>query len=386
MKVGVFTVLFQDMPFEKMLDHVAEAGCEAVEIGSGGYPGNAHCDPAAMLKDPAAQKKFLKAIEKRGLMLSALSCHGNPLHPQAKIARPHQEDWRNTVQLAEALGVERVITFSGCPGDSDEAKLPNWVTCAWPPDYPEILKWQWEEKLIPYWTKEVAFAEKHGVKMIGLEMHPGFCVYNPETLLRLRERGGRLHRRELRSEPPLLAGDRPGGGDPQAGPGDLPLPRQGREDRSGQHRDERRARQQALHRRGEPLLDLPHRRLGARRGDLEGDHHRAAPGRLRLGAEHRARGQPDEHRRGLPPGSGLPQGVHHLGSRARRCTGRSNESKRTGNRPGRLPRVGPVFASGRGERQLLRGHLPLLRVVRQAPLVGDQSLDRSEHRRREEDA
>jgi sugar phosphate isomerase/epimerase len=186
MKVGVLTVLFADMPFEKMLDHIAQAGCEAVEIGTGGYPGTAHCDPADMLKDSAAQKKFLKAIEKRGLILSALSCHGNCLHPQAKVSRPHQQAWRNTVQLAEALGVERVITFSGCPGDSDEARYPNWVTCAWPPDYPEILKWQWEEKLIPYWTKEVTFAEKHGVKMIALEMHPGFCVYNPDTLLRLR--------------------------------------------------------------------------------------------------------------------------------------------------------------------------------------------------------
>ncbi len=190
MKVGVLTVLFQDMPFEKMLDHVAEAGCEAVEIGSGGYPGNGHCDPVALLKDPAAQKKFLKAIEKRGLLLSALSCHGNALHPQAKIARPHQKAWRDTVQLAEALGVERVITFSGCPGDSDEAKFPNWVTCAWPPDYPEILKWQWEEKLIPYWKEEAKFAKANGVKMICFEMHPGFSVHNPEALMRLREAVG----------------------------------------------------------------------------------------------------------------------------------------------------------------------------------------------------
>ncbi len=186
MKVGVLTVLFADMPFEKMLDHVAEAGCEAVEIGVGGYPGNSHCDAAALLKDPAAQKRFLKAVEKRGLVISALSCHGNPLHPQQKIARKFHQAWRNGVQLAEALGVERVIGFSGCPGDSDTSQWPNWVTCAWPPDYLQILKWQWEEKLVPYWSKEVAFAEKHGIKRFCFEMHPGFCVYNPETLLKLR--------------------------------------------------------------------------------------------------------------------------------------------------------------------------------------------------------
>jgi len=186
MKVGVLTVLFAEMPFEKMLDHVAEAGCEAVEIGVGGYPGNAHCDARALLKDPAAQKRFLKAVEKRGLVISGLSCHGNPLHPQQKIARKFHRAWRSGVQLAETLGVARVIGFSGCPGDSDTSQWPNWVTCAWPPDYLQILKWQWEEKLIPYWSKEVAFAEKHGIKQFCFEMHPGFCAYNPETLLKLR--------------------------------------------------------------------------------------------------------------------------------------------------------------------------------------------------------
>jgi sugar phosphate isomerase/epimerase len=94
------------------------------------------------------------------------------------------------MRLAEKLGIEIVVNFSGCPGDSDNAKYPNWVTCPWPPDFAEIVKWQWEEKLIPYWRKEAAYAEKQGIKKICLEMHPGFCVYNPETLLKLREACG----------------------------------------------------------------------------------------------------------------------------------------------------------------------------------------------------
>ena len=190
MKVGVLTVLFADMPFEKMLDRVAEAGCEAVEIGAGGYPGDAHCKPAELLRDKAAQKGFLKAVEQRGLVISALSCHGNSLHPQKDVARKFHDEWRATVELAGALGVERVIGFSGCPGDSEGSKYPNWVTCPWPPDFLEILKWQWEEKLIPYWRQEAEYAAKHGVKMLCFEMHPGFCVYNTESLLKLREAVG----------------------------------------------------------------------------------------------------------------------------------------------------------------------------------------------------
>jgi sugar phosphate isomerase/epimerase len=82
------------------------------------------------------------------------------------------------------------VGFSGCPGDCPESKNPNWVTCAWPPDYLEILDWQWNEVLIPYWKETAKLAQEIGIKKIAFEMHPGFCVYNPETLLRLREAVG----------------------------------------------------------------------------------------------------------------------------------------------------------------------------------------------------
>jgi sugar phosphate isomerase/epimerase len=94
------------------------------------------------------------------------------------------------VRLAEKLGIEIINCFSGCPGDSDRAKYPNWVTCGWPPDFPELLEWQWEKKVIPYWKKEADFAASHGVNKIAFEMHPGMVVYNPETLLKLKDRVG----------------------------------------------------------------------------------------------------------------------------------------------------------------------------------------------------
>jgi sugar phosphate isomerase/epimerase len=106
------------------------------------------------------------------------------------VALLHRRDFRDTVLAAEQLGVRRVVTFSGCPGDSEGSKYPNWVTCPWPPDFLRILEWQWEEKVIPYWQEEVRFCRDHGVDMISLEMHPGFVVYNPETLLRLRQAAG----------------------------------------------------------------------------------------------------------------------------------------------------------------------------------------------------
>lgn len=189
MKVGVFTVLFAQRPFEEALDYIKAAGCEAVEIGCGGYPGNAHCSPADLLADASARDAFKNAVTSRGLDISALSCHGNPLHPNKEHAEADDASFRDTVRLAQEIGVDTVITFSGCPGDSEHSLRPNWVTCPWPPDYLETLNWQWDEKVAPYWSEAAAFARDHGVK-VAIELHPGFVAYHTDSYWRLREIGG----------------------------------------------------------------------------------------------------------------------------------------------------------------------------------------------------
>jgi sugar phosphate isomerase/epimerase len=189
MKLGVFTVLFGNEPLEAALDRVVEAGLECVEIGTGNYPGNRHARPEELLADKAALERFRKAIASRNLEISALSCHGNPLHPRAAVARDSHDTFIRTVELAGRLGVSRINLFSGCPGDSDDARYPNWVTCAWPNEYGELLEWQWREKVVPYWRAQAALAAAKHIRL-GFEMHPGFVVYNPVTLLRLREACG----------------------------------------------------------------------------------------------------------------------------------------------------------------------------------------------------
>ncbi|MGG0719585.1 sugar phosphate isomerase/epimerase [Robertmurraya massiliosenegalensis] len=189
MRLGVFTVLYSDKPLDEMLDHVAALGIEAVEIGTGGYPGNAHCHVDELLADQAKQTEFMENVKKRGLIVSALSCHSNPLHPQKAIRDEADTLLTKTIQLASALEIPVVNTFSGCPGDHEDAKYPNWPVAPWPNEFQEILKWQWEEKIIPYWKEKAQFAELHQVK-IGLELHGGFSVHTPATLLRLRKECG----------------------------------------------------------------------------------------------------------------------------------------------------------------------------------------------------
>ena len=190
MKLGVFTVLLSQRSLEDALKYLAELGVQAVELGTGGYPGNAHANPDELLADESKIDNLKNLVSKYNMEISALSCHGNPVHPQKEIADAFHKDFEKTVLLAEKLGIKRVITFSGCPGDSPQSKYPNWVTCPWPDDYLKILDYQWNEVLIPYWKKTAEFCKEHGVEKICFEMHPGFCVYNPETLLKLRNAVG----------------------------------------------------------------------------------------------------------------------------------------------------------------------------------------------------
>jgi sugar phosphate isomerase/epimerase len=186
MKLGVFTPVFGTLKLEVMLAKVrALQHVQAIEIGTGGWPGKDHLDVDALLANKPCAAEYRKKIADAGLTISALSCHANPLHPDAATARTADELFRKTVRLAEQLEVPVVVTFSGCPGDSDGATHPNWITTPWPPEFLDILEWQWDKKAIPYWCGASRFAGEHGVK-VALEAHPGFVVYNVDSALRLR--------------------------------------------------------------------------------------------------------------------------------------------------------------------------------------------------------
>ncbi|UFT98936.1 sugar phosphate isomerase/epimerase [Radiobacillus kanasensis] len=186
MKLGVFTVLFAEKSFEEMLDHVKASGLDAVEIGTGNYPGNAHCPLDELLESESKRTDYVKAVTDRGLTISAFSCHGNPLSPDSEFAKESHDILIKTIKLANLLNVPVVNCFSGTAGDHEGAKYPNWPVAPWPNEYADVLKWQWEEKLIPYWKEVGRVAEENNVK-IGLELHAGFLVHTPYTMLKLRE-------------------------------------------------------------------------------------------------------------------------------------------------------------------------------------------------------
>ena len=173
MKVGIVANIMQDKPLAKALDYFRNIGIQTIEPGCGGYAGKSHVNPAVLLGDKEKMDGFKRTIADSGLTISALSCHGNPIHPDQGIAAAHDGDMRDAVRLCKELGLDTI------------------TCCPWPDDYLKILDYQWNEVLIPYWKEFAAFAKENGVTKIALELHPGFMVYNSETLKRLRGAVGR---------------------------------------------------------------------------------------------------------------------------------------------------------------------------------------------------
>lgn len=192
MKISVVSSILGGMSLDESLGYLSSLGVDQFELGVGGYPGKAHADALVLSKDAAMRQKLLDTFKKHGMGISALAVHGNCVHPDKAVAARFQADFEAACVLAGQIGVDRLVTFSGCPGSDPAAKQPSWVTCCWPPEYQSVSEYQWNDVLVPYWKKAVAFAAEHGVKKIALELHPGFCVYNAGTCLRLREAVGDL--------------------------------------------------------------------------------------------------------------------------------------------------------------------------------------------------
>lgn len=187
MKLGFVSDSLGSLSFDTLLDSAARLGVSGVEVNTGGWSTAPHFDLQAMKRSADARRNFTRAFEDRGLEIIALNANGNPLHP----TQPEQgECLRDTIRLAGELGIKTVCTMSGLPAGRADDLMPNWVVSSWPPETQDILRYQWEEKLLPFWTEIAALAKECGVDRIALELHGNQCVYNVPSLLKLRSAVG----------------------------------------------------------------------------------------------------------------------------------------------------------------------------------------------------
>lgn len=184
MEIALMSASMLDRSWEATLDAAVTHGVEVIEACSGGHIPKRHYDPIKLVSDDAALEQFMETIASRGLRLCALSCHGNPLHPDKEEAARVHDDFVATCELAAALGVPHVSLLAGCPGGGPDDKTPNWVINSTFPDWNEIYEWQWEERVLPYWRNAVVTADRYRVR-ICVEPHSADVVYNLETFLRL---------------------------------------------------------------------------------------------------------------------------------------------------------------------------------------------------------
>jgi sugar phosphate isomerase/epimerase len=187
MKLGLNTDSLGALSLSALLDLAAGLELDAVELPTGAWSPAPHVDRQRLLESGPARRELLAQVHDRGLEISALTCNGNQLDPVS--GADHDAVVRETIALAPLLGVERVILMSGCPGGPGD-RWANWITVAWPPEAAEVLRWQWEQAVIPYWRDLVAHAQEHGVRKLCVELHGQQVVYNVPTLLRLRDAVG----------------------------------------------------------------------------------------------------------------------------------------------------------------------------------------------------
>ena len=191
MKLALCTDVLAGLAFPEMLDRVKQYGIEGVEMTAGGWSPCPHVKTEELLASPAALAAFRGELEKRGMEIVALNCSGNPLAPGA-LGEKHTASSYRTVELAAKLGVKKIVMMSGLPGGGPDDKIPNWITStvSWPDYMPGVIDYQWNEVAIPWWQAFTRHAAEHGIEQSALEEFPSQLVYNPSTLLRLRDAVG----------------------------------------------------------------------------------------------------------------------------------------------------------------------------------------------------
>jgi sugar phosphate isomerase/epimerase len=182
MKIGIFTILFDNKPLDAVLSYVSKLGYEAVELPV--WKGAHHIDIDEILKGGATA--FKKKIEAHSLSISALSNHLEGqlvLGPLDKSTDPwfkgtHEEKvnyginrMKKTAEAAAALDVPVVNGFIGCP---------NWGSCYVFPPMNELIFEEGFQLFSERWGEILDVFNKYKIKFAS-EVHPQEQAYNIET-------------------------------------------------------------------------------------------------------------------------------------------------------------------------------------------------------------
>lgn len=186
MRIGLVSAALTGMDFEAGLSFVSDCGFDSIEVACAGFQTDlTFGDPEVLARDASARSRWIEAFQRHDLSISAFALHGEPLSPDHSVGERYRSQFRAACELAEAVGVSRLTLLAGLPEGAQGDSAPCWIASAFPPQNRDILQWQWEERVIPYWREAASIATAHGCRLC-FEMHPGDVLYNPEALIRLR--------------------------------------------------------------------------------------------------------------------------------------------------------------------------------------------------------
>ena len=189
--------------FEEAAKVSAELGLAGLEIGTGNWNAAPHANLQSLLESAEERRKFLSVFERNGLVLSALNCNGNQLHPvdgerQSKVVY-------DTLRVAELLGVKTIVLMSGLPAGGPKDSVPTGSLAR---GTGRIWRFSIGNGTKNYSPIGRSWRRRREMRVCRLcvELHGHQLVYNVPTLLKLRKEVGTSRRYQSRSEPSLLDG------------------------------------------------------------------------------------------------------------------------------------------------------------------------------------
>jgi sugar phosphate isomerase/epimerase len=193
-RVGLYTDALPELDRRGVLAWCAERGIEDVEMGVGawGPEPRPHLDLQALLAERTERERLQAELAEFGLRLACVNAAGNVLHPDPAARADAQARLTGALELAAALGVDRVVTMSGCPGAPGGSPIGVWAVWSSVADDEGLFAWQFEHEVAPFWRAQSRRAAELAPDVrICLELHAGLAAYNPASFLQLAEVTGR---------------------------------------------------------------------------------------------------------------------------------------------------------------------------------------------------
>lgn len=168
MKLGLVSAIADTMNYEEMIDFVAEAGLECVEVAcwpagkaERRYAGVSHIDADKVLNDDEYAKHVVNYAAEKGVAISSLAYYPNTMDADLEKRNAAVEHLKKLIRASAKLGINMVTTFIG----RDQNKTVD--------ENLELVKEVWPSIIGLAEEKGVSIAIENCPMLFGADQWPG---------------------------------------------------------------------------------------------------------------------------------------------------------------------------------------------------------------------